>query len=98
MARRKGWMRGARRMVEQRETHHLVAMGFGRHERAGQSPALLLHGRSARYSALLLSFTAAASTYTSLPICRNFSDIFFMPCLATSGYSAAFSLSERLAA
>jgi hypothetical protein len=32
------------------------------------------------YNARLLSFTAAASTYTSLPICRNFSDICAMPC------------------
>src|SRR5262249_53828349 len=32
------------------------------------------------YSALLLSLTAAASTYTSFPNCRNFSDICAMPC------------------
>jgi len=37
-------------------------------------------GRWGDYKALLLSFTAAASTYTSLPSFRNFSDICAMPC------------------
>ena len=32
------------------------------------------------YNTLLLSFTASASTYTSFPICLNFSDISAIPC------------------
>ena len=31
------------------------------------------------YNTLLLSFTSLASTYTSFPICRNFSDISAIP-------------------
>ena len=36
------------------------------------------------YNALLLSFTAPASTYTCSPIARNFSDICRMPSSASS--------------
>jgi hypothetical protein len=51
-------------------------------------PALGPHYGVKAHNTLLLSFTASASTYTSLPICLNFSDICAMPC----------SLSFRLAA
>src|SRR5262249_4693964 len=43
------------------------------------APTLLLHGGRS-YNALLLSLTAAASTSTSLPRWRDFSDILAIPC------------------
>jgi hypothetical protein len=40
------------------------------------------------HSARLLSFTASASTYTSLPIALNFSLISAMPCCASFSVAA----------
>ena len=43
---------------------------------------------SVPYNALLLSFTASASTYTSLPIALNLSDISAMPACCSFNVAA----------
>ena len=64
--------------VERSETHRFCKT-FGGFRFA--QPTLQISGD---YSALLLAFTASASTYTSFPIALNFSDISAMPRSASS--------------